>query len=357
LRRHNNGIAWPVGRLTSLRLTVTGILAKMRTPAEAGKPAASRRTGRAAASHKTPRRRPETKSGAAAAPVTETDVQPVAVTAVRMLAVEEGLYALRVGEIAGVSGTIAGIEFPVAQVSAPFVGEGEGLEIVASFPHRGPWLGRDGGTVILRSPPGGGQVIVTAYGHAEQPQVQLNLDLRRLDGPAVAEERDAAAPSLAARGTAPGEGGTREVPTEILLHIERAGDRLFPGRGWVGALGRKLRIEAFSIRPLEAIAPGDIEFKGFLPRGGETQWVQGGLLCGTRGRRLPLTGFAVRLAPRLASRFDVVYQGSFFSEGISAPQRNGQPCRAAASAEDPLEAMNIRIVEKAPEAAKNPAAD
>ena len=105
------------------------------------------------------------------------------------------------------------------------------------------------------------------------------------------------------------------------------------------------------------IAPGDIEFKGFLPRGGETQWVQGGLLCGTRGRRLPLTGFAVRLAPRLATRFDVVYQGSFFSEGISAPERNGQPCRGAGSADDPLEAMNIRILERSPEAEKNPAAD
>src|SRR5207302_8515551 len=107
----------------------------------------------------------------------------------------------------------------------------------------------------------------TAYGHAAQPIVPLKLELRRLDGPAAdaAVERGAAAPALAASEPA-AEGDAREVPTEILLHIERAGDRLFPGRGWVGALGRKLRIEAFSIRPLEAIAPGDIEFKGFLPR-------------------------------------------------------------------------------------------
>jgi hypothetical protein len=279
-----------------------------------------------------------------------------------MLAVGEGLYALRVGEIGGASGTLSGVEFPIAQVSAPFAEDGESLEIVASFPRRGSWLGREGGTVIIRSPAGGGHIIVTAYGHAEQPTVHLTLELRRLDRPAAgaAVERGAAGPALAASEPA-AEGDGREVPTEILLHIERAGDRLFPGRGWVGALGRKLRIEAFSIRPLEAIAPGDIEFKGFLPRGGETQWVQSGLLCGTRGRRLPLTGFAVRLAPRLASRFDVVYQGSFFSEGISAPERNGQPCRGVGSADDPLEAMNIRILEKAPqlqdEDEKTPAAD
>lgn len=337
----------------------------MRTPAERGKPAASRRVGRAAASgkgsNKTARRQPDTKTRTAAT-AHANDIQPVAVTAVRMLTVDEGLYALRIGEIGGASGTISGVEFPVAQVAAPFAEDGESLEIVASFPRRGSWLGREGGTVIIRSPTGGGQIIVTAYGHAEQPAVPLTLELRRLDGPATggAVERGGAAPALAASEPA-AEGDAREVPTEILLHIERAGDRLFPGRGWVGALGRKLRIEAFSIRPLEAIGPGDIEFKGFLPRGGETQWVQGGLLCGTRGRRLPLTGFAVRLAPRLASRFDVVYQGSFFSEGISAPERNGQPCRGAASADDPLEAMNIRILEKAPqlqdEDEKTPAAD
>lgn len=327
----------------------------MRASAGAGKPGASRRTERAA--NKTARRQPDPKSKASVATqAAEHDVEPVAVSAVRMLAVDEGLYALRIGEIGGASGTVSGVEFPLAQVSVPFTEDGERLEIVASFPRRGPWLGREGGTVIVRSPPGGGHVIVTAYGHAEQPAVSLTLDLRRLDASvSPAEERSPAVAPVAASGMT-AEGEAREVPTEILLHIERAGDRLFPGRGWVGALGRKLRIEAFSIRPLEAIAPGDIEFKGFLPRGGETQWVQGGLLCGTRGRRLPLTGFAVRLASRLASRFDVVYQGSFFSEGISPPQRNGQPCRAANAADDPLEALNIRILEKA-EAEKNPAAD
>jgi hypothetical protein len=330
----------------------------MKTRAEAGKPAASQRTGRAAAPAKGARDRGRAKPGAGAVPkAADAGVQPVAVTAVRMVAVEEGLYALRVGEIGGASGTISGIDFPAAQVAAPVAEDGEGLEIVASFPRRGPWLGREGGTVIIRSPAGGGQVIVTAYGHAEQPSVPLTLDLRRLDGPAAAAEEGGAAAPAAAGGTTPAEGEAREVPTEILLHIERAGDRLFPGRGWVGALGRKLRIEAFSIRPLEAIAPGDIEFKGFLPRGGETQWIQGGLLCGTRGRRLPLTGFAVRLAPRLASRFEVVYQGSFFAEGISAPQRNGQPCSAATAADDPLEAINVRILERGAEAEKNPAAD
>jgi hypothetical protein len=100
-----------------------------------------------------------------------------------MLRVDEGLYALRVGEIAGNPGEIAGMAVPVAQVSAPFAEDGNGVEIVASFPRRGPWLGKDGGTVIVRSPIGGGHLMVTVYGQPGQQTGELLLDLQRLDVP------------------------------------------------------------------------------------------------------------------------------------------------------------------------------
>ncbi len=268
----------------------------------------------------------------------------VAVTTVRMLRVDEGLYALRIGAIAGNPTEIAGMVLPVAQVSAPFSEDGNGVEIIASFPRKGPWLDKAGGTVILRSPTGGGLVIVTVYGGSEQTS-ELSLDLQRLDGQrdGVAEAGQTVAQPTA--GSAPAAAEARDVPTEILLHIERAGDRLFPGRGWVGALGRRMRIEAFSIRPLERLVPADIEMKGFLPNGGETPWIPGGVLCGTRGRGLPLIGFAVRVAPQRAERFEVTYQGSFFAGGISQVHQNGAPCRAA-TADDPLEAINVRLIER-----------
>ena len=255
-----------------------------------------------------------------------------------MLRVDEGIYVLRVGEIAGTRGEIAGMAVPVAQISAPFAEDGNAVEIVASFPRKGPWLDKAGGTVILRSPTGGGLVIVTVYGGAEETSA-LSFDLQRLDG--VRATRPADEPGPAATEA-------RDIPTEILLHIERAGDRLFPGRGWVGALGRRMRIEAFSIRPLERLAPSDIEMKGFLPNNGETPWVPGGTLCGTRGRGLPLIGFAVRVVAPQAERFEVVYQGSFFAGGISQMHQNGAPCRAA-TADDPLEAVNVRLIERATE--------
>jgi hypothetical protein len=288
-----------------------------------------------------------------AEPPVSPEPASVGVSAVRMLKLEEGLYALRIGRIDGNAGEIAGMMVPVAHVSAPFVEDGNGVEIVASFPRRGPWLEREGGTVIIRSPLGGGYVIVAVYGQPGEAAAMPALDLRRLDRPD--DDYPAQAPA-SATGEPSILGEPKEVATEILLHIERAGDRLFPGRGWVGALGRKLRIEAFSIRPLERLAPADIEFKGFLPNGNETQWVNGGALCGTRGRRLPLIGFAVRVAPRLADRFEVAYQGSFFMSGISSVYRNGEPCRVL-TGDDPLEAMNIRLIERAPDSEKVSQAD
>jgi hypothetical protein len=312
----------------------------MRTTAEPQRPAGPARVAGPGAT----RRRPVGPGAAPPAP-RQAEASPVIVTATRLVRVDEGLYALRIDEIGGTPTAVGGLTVPLAHVSAPFAEDGNAVEIVASFPRRGPWLGKEGGTVILRSPAPGGYVIVTLYGGAGQESGELSLELRRLDAAGV----EAPGVLVEAGGLAAALTGTRDVPTEILLHIERAGDRLFPGRGWVGALGRKMRIEAFSIRPLEHLAPPDIEMKGFLPDGGETPWVPGGALCGTRGRGLPLTGFAVRVAPQRADRFDVQYQGSFFVGGISETRRNGDPCRAT-TGNDALEAINVRLVERIPEA-------
>ena len=138
----------------------------------------------------------------------------------------------------------------------------------------------------------------------------------------------------------------REVGAEIVLHIDHQGDCRFVGQGWAGVRGRKQGIEAFGIRPLEGLVPSDIEYRGFGPNGRQTPWVTNATLCGTRGRHLPLTGFAVRLAPHLRDRYDVVYEGAFFAGGVVGPSRNGEPC-VATMADDPLEAMHVRLLERA----------
>ena len=137
----------------------------------------------------------------------------------------------------------------------------------------------------------------------------------------------------------------REIASELILHIERQGDRRLPGQGWAGNRGQRLRIEGFAIRPLEVIAPGDLEYMGYGPAGRQTPWVSDAKLCGTRGRGLPLTGFAIRLTPRLRERFDVIYEGDFFDSGATGPKRNGEPCLPA-SVDDPLSAVRLRLVER-----------
>ena len=295
----------------------------MRTTAEPQRPVGPARGAGPGAARRRPPGAPSEPGAAAAAPSRQAEAAPVVVTATRLVRVDEGLYALRVGEIDGTPTAVGGLTVPLAHVSAPFAEDGNGVEIVASFPRRGPWLGKEGGT---RDPAlAGDRRLCDRHGIRRRGARDRRVVARpaaprhgldRLEAPGVLVEASGHAAALT---------GARDIPTEIMLHIERAGDRLFPGRGWVGALGRKMRIEAFSIRPLEQLAPADIEMKGFLPDGGETPWVPGGALCGTRGRGLPLTGFAVRVASQRADRFDVQYQGSFFIGGISETRRNGDP--------------------------------
>ncbi len=185
-------------------------------------------------------------------------------------------------------------------------------------------------------------MLVTAYSLSEQVTARPRVKLRRLDRP----RPKGAGSALIGVGNEPDE-----IRTEIVLHVERQGDRRFAGEGWIGNRGRKLRIEALSIRPVEGLAARDIEYKGLGPNGRQTPWVTDAKLCGTRGQGLPLTGFAVRLAQHAGDGFDVVYQGSFFESGVVGPYRDGQLC-IAQIADDPLEAINVRLISRLPNRAR-----
>ncbi len=142
-----------------------------------------------------------------------------------------------------------------------------------------------------------------------------------------------------------GEQSGRELGTEILLHIMGLGDRRFVEPGWAGHPGSRRQIEAMSIRPREELEPSALEFRVFAQEGRATAWVSNGNYAGTRGRQLPLTGFAVRPATELRDRFDVVYEGCFFDGGVVGPKQNGEICTSPV-ANDPLEAVRISIVER-----------
>jgi hypothetical protein len=257
-------------------------------------------------------------------------------TIARLIALGQGLYILEIGETQCMRGQMCHLQVPAVQVSAPLDDRDRGAEIVGNSGRTDAWLGHDGGTIIVKSPSGGARVLVTAYGLPAQIVPVPDIQVRRLDRP-----RSNGAAHLSIDPIDEPE----EILCEIVLHMERLGDRRFPGEGWVGNRGKKLRIEAFSIRPVGTLLARDIEFKALGPKGRQTPWVTDAKLCGTRGQGLPLTGFAIRLASNIAERFDVVYRGAFFESGVVGPNRNGELC-VPAVADDPLEAINVRLIRR-----------
>jgi hypothetical protein len=147
----------------------------------------------------------------------------------------------------------------------------------------------------------------------------------------------------------PAVAAPHDIGTEILLHIMGLGDRRYVEPGWAGNPGSRRQIEALSIRPRDALAPSAIEFRVFAQEGRATAWVSNGNYAGTRGRNLPLTGFAVRPSTELGERLEIAYEGSFFEGGVVGPKRNGELC-VSPVADDPLEAVRVTIIDQGPPA-------
>jgi hypothetical protein len=262
----------------------------------------------------------------------------------RLITLEEGIHALSFAPAAP-AGAAGGVKLPVIHVGAPPSDDYDMVEIVTGSGDLPEWCDGSGGVVVVKVPAGGGVVMVTAFGLVTATEA-VAVDVRRL-GPGAPMSADPPAPVLPARApsspAAPIGGGAGYLRSEILLHIEREGDRRFESAGWAGTRGQRRRVEAFSVCPLETLTPGDVQYKAFGPNGRETPWVSDAKLCGTRGRGIPLTGFAVRIAPHLQDRFDVVYEGAFFDSGVTGTMRNGEPCVPTVK-DDPLEAINLRVV-------------
>jgi hypothetical protein len=259
--------------------------------------------------------------------------------AVGIVRLGEGLHILEIGEALAPSNPIAGLLLPAIQVSAAPNNGASLVEVIGNEGYGEAWLGREGGTVVVRAPPGGGHVLVTAFTDSSQTALPPTVEVRRL----ARLESNGMGSELKGGGKE-----QAEIGSEIILHVEGLGDRSYPGGGWVGNRGRRLRIEAFSIRPAQPLAAHDIEFKALGPNGRETPWVGDAKLCGTRGQGLPLTGFAIRPAPHAGKRFDVVYYGAFFESGVTGPCRNGELCLPRI-ADDPLEAVSVQLIGRAAE--------
>jgi hypothetical protein len=203
------------------------------------------------------------------------------------------------------------------------------------------WLSDAGDVVMARVSGGQVSVVLTSLRVAGAPA--LSLEVQRVDARSVLGPPLPLQGAIASPDAAPAREG---LAPRITAHVQNRGDLAFAEEPWAGLPGLRLWIESFVIEAVAPLAKGDIEYKGLTATGFETPWLGGGSSCGTRGMGIPLVAFSVRMKPSAkAAEYDCEYSGRFISGATVGPLRNGAPCRSA-SPDDPLEAIQLRIVER-----------
>ena len=264
---------------------------------------------------------------------------------VKPIILQSGLYAFLISNASPEAGKDAAtLLTPAIQVIAGPGVPADAVEFMPALPARGNWLYQSGDALIANVKSKSATVLVTSIrSPGSQP---LAIKIERIGEsagsplPATARTRQASGSKVAAEPLP-----HSDVRLEILAHIQNRGDLRFVDAPWAGRVGPGLAIEAFSITALEPLSSSDIEYKGLTATGFETPWVSNNGLCGTKGKSTPLIGFAFRLGPEAAEKFDGEYFGYFRSGKTVGPLRNGKPCRSPSS-NDPLEGISIRLIAK-----------
>jgi hypothetical protein len=253
-------------------------------------------------------------------------------SAVQVLTLPAGLYSFTVkGETTTQSSD--GLTVPALQLGLAPVRPVGNVDFITGASTLDRWLARDSDMIIVKITGGEASLLLTSLRYPSSPA--LAVDVKRLNA-----DIQASASNL--------DGGRSaseppELPVEMLTHIRNVGDLQFTG-GWAGWPGMKLWIEAFAVSVPGHPSAGLVEYRGIAANGMRTGWLSGSALCGTRGAGVPMLGFAVKLRPEFAERYQCEFSGKFLSGGTVGPLHNGELC-VSELANDPLEGMQIRITE------------
>lgn len=262
---------------------------------------------------------------------------------VKVLTLPDGVFSFTVQ---GGASSISGQELAVPALQlglAPKQSPGT-VEFLAGAGTLDRWLTRASDTFIVRISGGSAALLLTSVRLPGSPELTINI--QRIDvepAPFTSDRQGSEATSDGAQGV---------LPAQILAHIENFGDIYF-NDGWVGFIGQKLRIEAFAILSVGPLGPDSIEYRGVAADGFQTPWLSDQVLCGSRGRGMPLTGYAIRLKPDIAGRYDCAYSGKFVSGRTLGPFKDAELC-CSNEPGDPLEAMELRITERVVTEPKTP---
>jgi hypothetical protein len=266
---------------------------------------------------------------------------------VQALILPKGLYAFsvksadpeRVAELGG-------LMLPALHVGLGPSLPADGIEFLSGRDDGAHWLYAPGDMLIAKVVDRPVTVFLTSVQAAVGQPLAVEVD--RLDG-----RSEATAGEAHAQGASAAQ-GEEPIRLQITAHVSNRGDVVFVDTDWAGRLGRGMSIEAFSVVPLDRLAPADIEYKGLTGAGFESPWLGNGEPCGTRGMGIPLVGFAVRLKPSAAALgYRCVYRGAFRSGAISAVVSDGELCRSEAPG-DPLEGIELHVLPPSVAAAGSP---
>jgi GT2 family glycosyltransferase/glycosyltransferase involved in cell wall biosynthesis len=277
----------------------------------------------------------------------KTNSEPVPqelAASVQVLTLPVGTYAFTVQGGASATPSAEGLMLPAMQVGlAPGKSEGT-AEFLTNATTVDRWLAGGSDMVIVRISGGSASLLLTSL--RSPSSAVLAIEVRPVDAPPRSVDPESAA-GQSARTAASGE-----LPVQIVAHVHQVGDVHF-GNNLVGCLGDGLWIEAFSILSVGELPADAIEYCGVTSDGFQTPWLSNQMLCGSRGRSIPLMGYAIRLKPEAADRYECTYTGRFVSGSKHGPCANGDLCSSEVPG-DALWGIELRVAPRGANNSKTP---
>ncbi|MEH1801099.1 MAG: hypothetical protein V7L13_18390 [Nostoc sp.] len=145
----------------------------------------------------------------------------------------------------------------------------------------------------------------------------------------------------------------RRLLIRVLVHLEEYGDCEYTSdfwsdlnsNFWAGTTGQSRRLEGFNLDFDPPSSDLKFEYMAHMELTEDSQWVQGGQFCGTKGKWYRLEGFAIRLVGSSSCDFDVYYQAHLQEDCNTPVYKNGEFCGTRGKSKR-VEAMRVWVSKK-----------
>jgi GT2 family glycosyltransferase/glycosyltransferase involved in cell wall biosynthesis len=258
------------------------------------------------------------------------------VSSVQILKLPQGIYSFKVKESGSAPKLSESLALPALQVGIAPIRSSGNIEFLTSASALDRWLAYKSDMIVVKIAGGEASLLLTSVRTQDSPSLAVAVE--RLNA-------QAASPPVALTEAAPALGGAPDsLEVRLLAHIRYVGDLSFEC-GSAGWPGQQMWIEGFAILSVGNLPADCLEYRGLVADGFQTPWLRNQTLCGSRGGAIPLLGYAVRVKPELADRYECAYSGRFFSGAHLGPMKDGAFC-ISELAGDPLEAIEVHVHER-----------